>query len=486
MIEKIRKPKKSRNIVNYTVYAVIFGMIIATFVFMIPGLGDGGGAVNSAAEVGSKSISLRAYTDQLRATRSNYARLFNGEIPAPFEQGLKRQVLEGLVKKAVLNDFALKNSLRVSELEISDFIKKDIPAFQEDGVFSYSRYSSYLTNTRSNAQKFEKLIAEDMMSQNLSRMIESSLSKLKQEEELNKQAEGVEVQFSYLELTEEALNKAVNVKAEDIEAFVKDSSNQNKLTDHYAQIKERFKTPAEVELSYILIKDEKKANALASELTTENFSDLAKLKSEDPLSKSKGGALGFIKRGGFSPEIEAKAFDMKENEISKPFKTGLGYAILKTGQKKMGGTKKLEEVKSEVAKELIAQKSSVELKKEFLNLSKADSKAALAQKLKEANLSWTTDQKFDLGATSLPGIGPSDEIMSKILNLKSGAVHPNIVSFSDREFFVRLDKLSSKNKQATTVAQNNTPGRGRAFLDFVYENEKKDLNIQLNQQILDQ
>ena len=248
----------------------------------------------------------------------------------------------------------------------------------------------------------------------------------------------------------------------------------------------KYVSPEQIKLNYLLVKDEAKAKEISATLTKENFASVAKERSEDPLSKEKGGDLGFIARGSFSPEIEAKAFSMKEGELSQPFKTGLGYVILLTGKKKPKSQKKLKEVKVAVAKELYQKEKSQTLKKDFLELSKSGSKEEMTAKLTEANLKWTTDQKFDLTATSLPGIGASDEIMSKIFSLEQGTTHPNIVSFGDREFFVRLDAMSEKkvNEEAAKVAQNNTSGRGADLLDLVYENEKKALNIELNQQIM--
>jgi len=487
MIEKIRKPKKSRNVLNYTVYAVIFGMIIATFVFMIPGLGDGGGAVNAAAEVGSQTISLREYTDQLRSTRDQYSKLFNGSIPPFFEQGLKRQVLEGLVKKEVLNQYAEKKDLAVSELEVGEFIKKEIPAFQEDGVFSYNRYNTYLSNVRTTAQKFESAISKDLSSRRLLNYLSSSLSKIDQEKSLEEKAANVEVVFSYIELKDSILADSVKVEPSELQLFANAPENQAKIEESYKKSQSKYVKPEQVKLGYILIKDEKTANEVRSSLTLENFAAVASEKSEDPLSKNKGGDLGFVERGSFSPEVEAKAFGMKPGEISQAFKTGLGYVILSVGDKKSKYQQKLEDVKLDVAKELYQKEKSQTLKKDFLKLLKAGSDGELEAKLNEVDLKWTSDQKFDLTATSLPGIGPSDEIMAKLFALEPGKTHPSIVSFQNRDFLIKLNSMIEKPAQKDPkIAQNNTRGRGAALLDLVYENEKKAMNIQLNQQIMTQ
>jgi len=60
----------------------------------------------------------------------------------------------------------------------------------------------------------------------------------------------------------------------------------------------------------------------------EDFETLAALYSEDPGSSSKGGALGLKPRGTWVPEFDAVAFNLKEGQISSPFKTDYGFHIM--------------------------------------------------------------------------------------------------------------------------------------------------------------
>lgn len=59
-----------------------------------------------------------------------------------------------------------------------------------------------------------------------------------------------------------------------------------------------------------------------------SFSTMAVLYSEDPGSAKDGGKYESIKRGQFVKEFEAVAFNLKEGEISAPFKTEFGYHIV--------------------------------------------------------------------------------------------------------------------------------------------------------------
>jgi len=58
------------------------------------------------------------------------------------------------------------------------------------------------------------------------------------------------------------------------------------------------------------------------------------------------------------PEYEAVAFNMGIGEISKPVKTQFGYHIIKLNDKEEAMEAKFEDVKTQVASELRAQKQN--------------------------------------------------------------------------------------------------------------------------------
>jgi peptidyl-prolyl cis-trans isomerase SurA len=63
-------------------------------------------------------------------------------------------------------------------------------------------------------------------------------------------------------------------------------------------------------------------------LKGEEFGALAKVVSEDPGSGSEGGDLGWTGPGTFVPEFEHQLETLKDNEISKPFRTQFGWHIV--------------------------------------------------------------------------------------------------------------------------------------------------------------
>lgn len=97
--------------------------------------------------------------------------------------------------------------------------------------------------------------------------------------------------------------------------------------------------PEQVTLSHIFVipkpstKAREEAYSLAKSILDSlragaDFAALAKKYSQDPVSASSGGDLGWAKRGQFVPEFEHAVFEMKPGEISDIVETQFGFHII--------------------------------------------------------------------------------------------------------------------------------------------------------------
>lgn len=59
-----------------------------------------------------------------------------------------------------------------------------------------------------------------------------------------------------------------------------------------------------------------------------DFAELARANSEDPVSASQGGSLGWMTPGELVPQFEAVMDQLKKNQISEPFQTPFGWHIV--------------------------------------------------------------------------------------------------------------------------------------------------------------
>uniref|UniRef100_Q029S0 PpiC-type peptidyl-prolyl cis-trans isomerase n=1 Tax=Solibacter usitatus (strain Ellin6076) TaxID=234267 RepID=Q029S0_SOLUE len=81
-----------------------------------------------------------------------------------------------------------------------------------------------------------------------------------------------------------------------------------------------------------------------------DFADVAKIESNDISTNTKGGDLGFFKRGQMAPSIEEAAFALKPGEISQPVKTSMGYTVIKVEEIKP--VKSFEELRPDLERNL--------------------------------------------------------------------------------------------------------------------------------------
>ena len=125
---------------------------------------------------------------------------------------------------------------------------------------------------------------------------------------------------------------------------------------------ERFQAPEQVQVRHILIAGtgtvvRAQAEKVLEELKAgANFEQLAKERSADPGSASKGGDLGLFARGRMVPEFDEAAFALKQpGDISGIVETKFGFHILKLDARRPAGIRTYEEVREELIKEVRAK-----------------------------------------------------------------------------------------------------------------------------------
>ncbi len=174
--------------------------------------------------------------------------------------------------------------------------------------------------------------------------------------------DGIEKTDTY----KEALKKVKNDLA--LEVWMKKQYKNATVSDKeakefYNKNKDKFKQPAQVKARHILVKTEKEAKEIISQLKglkgkalEDKFIELAKSKSTGP-SGANGGELGWFSAKRMVPEFSKAAFALKKGEITlKPVKTQFGYHIIYIEDKKDGGVVPFDKVKENIKAQLKIQK----------------------------------------------------------------------------------------------------------------------------------
>ena len=135
-----------------------------------------------------------------------------------------------------------------------------------------------------------------------------------------------------LELAKESILMGVYQQklADDVKV---DSSKVKAL---YEKNKDQFIEPAAVHARHILVKSDAEARVIISELgtlkgsaLTSKFEELARAKSIDPGSASRGGDLGWFGQADMVKPFSDAAFSLKNGTFTKtPVKTQFGYHVI--------------------------------------------------------------------------------------------------------------------------------------------------------------
>ena len=155
----------------------------------------------------------------------------------------------------------------------------------------------------------------------------------------------------------------------------------------YDQNKDFFKREQEeVRASHILFSSQAQADSVSARLKKgEDFKLLARELSLDSLTRNTGGDIGYFSLSNTDPVVARVASGLQTGMVSPPFKTAMGYHILKvTDRKPKGSIRDFEEVKATLMNQLLREKR---------NQAISSLLGELKKKAKIEKFGWATDSQ---------------------------------------------------------------------------------------------
>lgn len=86
------------------------------------------------------------------------------------------------------------------------------------------------------------------------------------------------------------------------------------------------------------------------------FDELARKHSDDSVTRTDGGDLGFFGRGTLPANVENVVFQMKKGEVSKPLRTSRGFHLIELTDRKESEARPYEDVRRELKQQLQEEK----------------------------------------------------------------------------------------------------------------------------------
>ncbi|MCU0765214.1 MAG: SurA N-terminal domain-containing protein [Burkholderiaceae bacterium] len=382
----------------------------------------------AVARIGGEAISPQqfeaAHRERLEQVRQALGESFDAAV---FDTPAAREAsLNALLGERALRKEAVDSHVMVGENRLRQVIAA-IPAFHDEGRFSYERYRTLLAAQGMNEAVFEQRLREDLARQALldgvarSAIVPATVTErlaalLQETRTVRERRFGPESFLAQVNVGDEAIrayyeaNKAQFETKESIDVqlvalTLEDVARQisvppEELKAYYEQNRSSFSEPEQRRASHILLtvgeggsaRDRQAARKMAEDLRAqlrsrpEDFAGLAQQHSKDPGSAASGGDLGFFGRGMMVKPFEDAAFALKPGEISDVVESEFGIHLIRLTEVRGGAVAPFEQVRDRIEasfRQQQAQKRFADAAEQFTNIvyEQSDSLQPAAEKL---------------------------------------------------------------------------------------------------------
>ncbi len=477
----------------YKKFKILLILAIATFAFAIMGMLQGGSSLSqgggAAAVVNGEVISVSEF-------RSTYSRMEqemggflqkieNQDYRRQLTMNLKKQALDRLVSTELLVQMASHQGIYASDKEVLSYIVT-IPWLQREGSFSHEVYEGFLKSNRMSAGDFESRVRRQTIITKTQGLFDKSLQDTSVETEMLATLMGTKAEIEFIKFISSDLK--VKVSPAETQGYLK--SHSVEIDKKYKENLSKYTTPEQVRARHILVKfnQQKKKSQVAAKvkiqkaierLKSESFAVVAKDLSEDPGSASKGGDLGFFKRGQMVKAFEEVAFSLEKGKVSSIVESDFGYHIIKVEDKKDKYVKPLKEVELLVASDLLRASRLKGVEEQLGVVIASGKKAQISKALKLAGLKWETTGEFTLSQDQIPKLGDDERLIAAALKLKSKNTFSKIIKSRGKSYILRLKKL--KFAKISEASKSTLPSKqGQVALNDWLVAERKLAKIKEN------
>jgi peptidyl-prolyl cis-trans isomerase D len=449
----------SQKAKKYLMGGILVMVSASMLLYLVPNYNTGTG-VNDVivAKVGSTEITeteaRHLITTQTRGQK----------IPQEIIPNYVPQIINQLISERAMEYEAHKLGLEVSDQDVVDYLRQNIPALFPDGKFvGKEAYAGFLAQQSDmTIDQFEADLKRNMLVGKLREVaIEGSVI-TPQEVEKEYHKKNDQIQLQYVKITQDKFKKEVEPSDADMRQYFqtnsatyRDPETKNLVmlvadgakleqslapTDAdlmvvYNQNQANFRLPEHVNVRHILLMtqgkpagDDAKIKAKADDLVKQlragaDFAEMAKKNSEDPGSAQKGGEYDNVVKGQMDPAFEKAAFSQKVMAIGDPVKSAYGYHILQVLAHEDARVKPFSEVKDEIAKQWKDMRVSAMIQKVSDQAQTALAKDPDHPEKVAADLGMEVVRADNVAPGQLiPAIGSSADFDQAIAPLKKGEV----------------------------------------------------------------
>ncbi|MEA3639873.1 MAG: SurA N-terminal domain-containing protein [Lamprobacter sp.] len=389
MLQEIRERAQ-----GWVAWAIV---ILITIPFAFWGIDSyfGGGAEPVVASVNGTEITERAFNQAVNRTRIQLRdRLGDAYDPALFDElRIREQVLERMIRETLLLEDSRAMGLRTSDQAIRAAILSE-PAFQRNGAFSNAGYEQVLRLQGLSPAAYEESLRTELLLSQLPRAIRETAFITDALAERSAQLVHQERILSYLRVPKSSVEAAVDPPTDKAIADYYDSHperfatpeqvrvryllldaaelsapdqsiDEASLREHYELKRDDYRVPEERKVRHILLSLPADADQQRLEETRERlqiirqriiagepFAAVAAEVSDDPGSADQGGDLGWVSRGAFDAAFEQAVFALEPETLGEPVRSRFGYHLVEVLEVRGGQPQPFESVKESLIADL--------------------------------------------------------------------------------------------------------------------------------------
>ncbi len=352
----------------------VFGFVIlmacAAFVFTGFGSLNPGNLFgldpNTAAQVGSEKIDMQQFSAVISSQLS-------AETPPEQRRALAQQVIQQMIQEKVLAEQAKKIGWLVSDSEMTVLIKS-VQQFQNPQTkqFDIQLFKNYVASQSMSELSFYAFLKQQLEIQKMRNLIylPSPLpSKLTEEQNKINNTE-FNLQYAIVSIPDAILKAKISEQAK---KYADDKTNEANLNELYQNSKNQFQQKAQVKAQSILIsyktaqraqgdalkRTQNEAKSLIKQIENKlksgsDFSSLASVTNDDLASKNNKGNIGFVDETNIdSTSAKAVLALTPQSPLSAIIETPFGYRIFKFIEGKPAVSKKFNDIKLQLAEQLL-------------------------------------------------------------------------------------------------------------------------------------
>ena len=312
----------------------------------------------------------------------------------------------------------------------------------EDGKFNEELYDKSLKNMGLSQGKWEDMIRRDMQIEKLVGIVSSAVQVPEADVKHAYAQDNTTVDLAWIKVPEAALLDDVPVKDSEIDDFLtKDAVDQKAKKQYDADHDRLYNTPRKAQISAILLRNDIPGNdpdSVRSKMTAiqkqaaaadnAGFVELARIWSED-LTAANGGDMGLLPEPLMDPTLARAVFEVGAGKTTDIVETGRGLWVARVVQVIDAKETPFEDVKRNIARELIAKDRVGALTQDYANkiLTAWKLGAAPPQDLLAAqDLKVKDTGSEQLSRLSVPELGDATALMAAVQSATGPGVLPTI------------------------------------------------------------